>query len=54
MVVEGDVSVLVEQFGRMKVVALLDVMRSWSVEEVEVVEVVDVLEVECEASPAPP
>lgn len=52
MVGEGDV--LVEQFGTMKVVALLDVMRSWSVEEVEEVEVVDVLEVECWASPAPP
>ena len=45
---------LVEQFGRMKVVALLDVMRSWLMEEVEVVEVVDVLEVECEVSPVPP
>ena len=48
---------LVEQVGRMKVVALLDVRRFWLVEEaeeVEVVEVVDVLEVECEASPVPP
>jgi len=38
----------------MKVVALLDVMRSWLEEVVEEVEVVDVLEEECEASPAPP